>query len=490
MDRLSRRKFWMLFCVLICAATIYLGKKWLFVDSSCSRLQDLLLYIGSVAGMIVCLLYVILTKNDSIVIQVISLVFQLVLVLVAVSVAGSIFGREPNIQAVYCNPNICQKASYAKAMRETGKLDAAEEIARTCIVDISNNIIPQQCSSECSRELSLALFEKAGITINALPNSLTQDESGRCDMAKQQLDEATNVITSFDYIDLTNSIQERKNRLLDKCVIVSEPTPTIQYEIIRNGWDVNRVFFDVRVLENNKFLPNIAATDFLVALDGKTVPFSVEEKNADDALCVVSVIDNSGSIFDGIEGMRSAIQKVSDSRKPGDELGMVVFSANNKIKVVQSPSANSLDPMEISGTGQRTALWDGIQVGLDTVSSCQSKNRYLLVLTDGKDNDSIHLEGDDDTKARAIADRAIREGVNICTIGITNQVDPQSLSLVSTGCGYQYAEDYDAVADKIQGLFGYVYGFYRVILNPADVPENSQVVLRIKNAQGVTVDFK
>ncbi|EKD87612.1 MAG: OmpA family protein [uncultured bacterium] len=489
MERISRRKFWLLFCFLIGIATVYVGKRWLFLDAACPKLQDLLLYIGAVAGTIICLVYIISTRNDSVATQVISLILQLGLVLVIVSLGGMILGDMASVQAVYCNPGTCQKYEYARALRETGKLDGAEEIARTCIADISKDIIPEECASVCSKELSYTLFEKAGQIVDGLPGNLLMDEDGRCQTSKVYLDEAMALISNYDFPDLSASIEERKSRLLDKCVMVVVPTPTIHAELIRAEWEPNRVYFDVRVLENDDFLSSLTANDFLVATDGKAIPATVQERKADDSLCLVAVVDNSGSIYEGLDSMKTALQKLNDFRKPDDELGMVVFSKSSETTVSQSPQKNDIDFTPLDGTGDMTAIWDGVLTGLESTKSCVSDNRYLLLLTDGIDNDSRHLEGDDNSKARSIANQAIANGVDICVVGITDKVDEDSLKLAETGCDYYHADNFEAIADQIKNIFGYVYGFYRIELNPADVPEGSQLILRVKNSQGVPIDF-
>lgn len=64
MERISRRKIWLLFALIIGIGTVYIGKKWLYVESACPRLQDLLLYVGVIIGTIVCLFFIITTRND------------------------------------------------------------------------------------------------------------------------------------------------------------------------------------------------------------------------------------------------------------------------------------------------------------------------------------------------------------------------------------------------------------------------------------------
>ena len=185
--------------------------------------------------------------------------------------------------------------------------------------------------------------------------------------------------------------------------------------------------------------------------------------------------------------MREAIRKVNDFRKPDDQLGMVLFSSQDQILVKQSPSSAPLNPSVVDGTGRLTALWDAILEGLNTAQSCTSDSRYLLVLTDGRDNDSRRLEGDDITKSRAIAQQAAGQGVDICTLGVTDQIDEESLRQVSTGCGFYYAAKFEDIANKLQELFGYVRDFYRITLS-GSIPANVHIIVR--NSGEVEVEFE
>jgi hypothetical protein len=143
----------------------------------------------------------------------------------------------------------------------------------------------------------------------------------------------------------------------------------------------------------------------------------------------------------------------------------------------------------VKGGGELTALWDGILEGLDVAKSCTSDTRYLVVLTDGIDNDSQHLQGDAATKARTIANQAAEQGVDICVVGVDDDVDAESLSLVAAGCGYSHVDEFDEIATQFQNLFGYVRDFYRISFSPDFIPAGSQVVLRVRQSQEVTIDF-
>jgi len=495
MERISRRKFWLLLILLSGAAAVWLGKTWLFVEPDCPRMQDFLLYVFTGIGTLIGLFYVLLTRNDALLSKLISVGGVLAGILVVTSIAATIFNGMPQVKSVYC-PGRCEDAiSLARDMRQKGSLEAAEEAARTCLSDISKNPLLQECEDDCARELILVLRERGGVAIKDIPASSGEDKETLCESTKAELEEAHTLAIQYEEDLLAGSIEDRLNLLTATCAIeptltpVPIPTPTIQLEILRAEKNIEAAWarIDVRVWENGQFLPGLQPGDFSVTAEGTSIPFELEEHKADDPICLITVVDNSGSIYSGIDYVREAIRKVNDFRKPDDQLGMVLFSSQDQILVKQSPSSAPLNPSVVDGTGRLTALWDAILEGLNTAQSCTSDSRYLLVLTDGRDNDSRRLEGDDITKSRAIAQQAAGQGVDICTLGVTDQIDEESLRQVSTGCGFYYAAKFEDIANKLQELFGYVRDFYRITLS-GSIPANVHIIVR--NSGEVEVEFE
>ena len=491
MDKINHRKYWLLFIVAAGVASVFIGKEWLFTQAACSRLQDVLLYSCAVIGVLIGLIYVLIVRNDSLVVRVMS--FGLVFggILLVAGLAGSILGNMPSVQVVYCNPGLCDRSILAKSMRETGKLEGAEQVARTCVQDVSNGLIPQVCQQDCARELSLTLYTEAGDTLDSLQGTLNGTWKPYCDSAQSQLQEARSLASTYQYGDLVSSIDERQRRLTDKCATTPAPTPTKQMEILRQQKGTDTDLIDVRVLANNEFLSGLLATDFSLSTGSVSIPFNFQERGTDDPICMIAVIDNSGSIYPGLSQIGNAISELNYLHKPTDQLGLVVFSSRNDVDVVQSPSSTPLSSSAIDGSGRTTALWDGILKGLDVAKSCSDsvKDRYLTVMTDGKDNDSQHLAGDDMTKARTIAGLASQQGVDICVVGVTDQVDKPSLQAVAAGCNYSSAASYDDIALEFQNIFGYVRDFYRLSIPASSLPPNGQLILEVQGAGEVTVDF-
>ena len=85
--------------------------------------------------------------------------------------------------------------------------------------------------------------------------------------------------------------------------------------------------------------------------------------------------------------------------------------------------------------------------------------------------------------------QAIEQGVDICTLGVTSEVDADSLQAVVSGCGYSYVENFDLVATQFQTIFGYVRDFYRLSFAPGAIPVDNKILLQVSLAGEVTIDF-
>ena len=194
----------------------------------------------------------------------------------------------------------------------------------------------------------------------------------------------------------------------------------LEIEVLRARRGERDVLIDVRVWERGQILRGLKAGDFTLLVNSRSAPFTFEARRADDPVCLIAVVDNSGSVAPGLSQIREALGKLSAARKPNDELGLVVFGAHDEIFVRQAPTPAPLNTQGVNASGDYTALWDGVLEGLETAQGCSAANRYLVVLTDGHDNDSRRLGGDSMTQAREIARRAATQDVNICCLLYTS----------------------------------------------------------------------
>lgn len=481
--RIRRRWGWFLFLLLAGVGAVWAGKSWLFVEAQCPRLQDVVLY-GVAGGLtLLALLWATLTRNDAPV-AILGSIFGLAVgILLFSTVGGGVLSTLPHLQAVFCPARICEQAQFVESLRASGKLQAAEEAARDCLDMKPSTQAEKDCQQRCILELVRTLYEKSD------PLLLPAWERGReqaCGENSSCLDEALRLSTQYGQGDLAQMIQERQRRLGEACATPMPhvtPTPVIQVEVLRTRYSEREAFVDVRVVQGGQTIQNLKAKDFRLFSERGPLPFHFEARSSDDPVCLIAVVDNSGSVRPGLEQIREALRKLNDARKPGDELGMVVFARHDEISPWE-PSNAPLPTDKVNATGSLTALWDAALVGLETTQSCHYSNRYLILLTDGHDNDSQRLKGDNPTRAREIAGQALKQGVSICAVGVASRdLEEEPLRLVATGCGYYPAENFDQVASLFYELFGYMRDFYRLRVEPGVVSPSSRITLQVLGAE-------
>ena len=481
--RIRRRKGWFLFLLLAGVGAIWIGKIWLFVEAQCPRLQDTALYAVAGGATLLALLWAASTPNDSAVAVLGSILGLAAGILLVATVAGGFLSTVPYLQSIYCPPRICDQARFARSLHESGKLQAAEEAARDCLKMHPSTQVEKDCQQQCASELVWVLYEESD------PRLLPAWERGReqaCREGYARLEEALNVSTRYEQRDLAQLVQERKARLSEACAVPTpyvSPTPVIRVEVIRIRRTEREAFVDVRVFRGSQTIQNLRAEDFRLFSESGPLPFQFEARSSDDPVCLIAIVDNSGSVRPGVKQIQEALRKLNDTRKPGDKLGMVIFARHDEISV-HEPSDAPLPTDEVDATGSLTALWDATLVGLEVAQSCPYPNRYLVLLTDGRDNDSQKLRGDNPTKAQEIARQAAAQGVSICTVGVASkELEEVPLRLAAYGCGYYPAKNFDQVASLFQELFGYMRDFYRLRVEPGAVVPGSKFTLQVLSAE-------
>jgi hypothetical protein len=282
-------------------------------------------------------------------------------------------------------------------------------------------------------------------------------------------------------------------RFVPTSTLQPAPTPrNITLEVLDSKLAGRQMLVEVKVFEAGTSVFGLRRSDFELTSDNSSIPFFLEERNADDPVCLVVVIDDSGSILPGLEQIRAAVRGLNDKRKLGDELGMVVFAGSDRVEVKQLPADSPLDEMLVTGQGQRTALWDGVLKGIEVARSCSMSTRYLLVFTDGADNSSVKLQGDDSERALLIANLAEAQGLGVCTVGVESEaLKEEPLILAAHRCRYSRAAAFDELTALFEDLFGYVRHFYRLEFSTDHVPpESESVTLRVLRAAAAVIDVE
>ncbi len=496
MDRINRRKGWLFFILLAAAGAIWAGKSWLFVNSACPRLQDIVLYAVAILVTLVAVINVLITRNDAPFTQFLWVAGPFGTILLLSSIVGYVLGGLPETQIVFCAPDICDRAQLSTSMRDTGKLDGAVEVSRSCL---AMQVVPGDdlsCASECSKQLALALYEKAGVRIDTLPPGWSVEKQLACETIHTQLDEALQVATEYGQEDIARAIKEREERVEEKCVVppstpTTTPSPT-QLDVIRLSRSNDSAMIDVRVVRDSQSILDLQSTDFSLKSGEQQVRFSLEERTADDPVCLIAVVDTSYSIPEsGFQSIRDAVSVLNGKRKPSDQLGLVLFANKNNIQVVRLPSTSDLPLAPITGAGDMTALWDGVMRGFEVADSCAyNTQRYLIVLTDGTDNDSLFMQGNDpQTRGRGIAEEAAKRNINVCTVGVQGKLDVDALSVANYGCDYYSAENFDTLASVFEQIFGYVRDFYRLTFDGTAIGPDNTLILNAYGSSDVKVDF-
>lgn len=489
--RIKQRRLWLFLLFLAGAGAVWVGKSWVFVEAHCPHLLDFLLYTWAPIATFVALLWAVLTKNDSAVVQLLSVVVLTLGILLPVSLGGAYLSEVPQFQAVYCPSRACDEVEFVRSLRQAGRTEAAAEAARNCVEIETSSEDDYACVRQCAEELVQILYETANP--DSIPQWGDNNWFSRCQAASALLAEAHSVAGEHNLEAWTLTVEERQCRVEVACATPTPyviPTPALEIEVLRTQQREQEALFDVRVLLDGQPIRDLGAEDFSISVGGQSVPFAFESRQADDPVCVIAVVDNSGSISPGLSQIRAAIEQINQTRKPSDELALVVFGAHTDISVEQLPSLGSLNPAVVDASGARTALWDSVLVGLETAQSCSADYRYIIALTDGNDNDSRQVSGDNLERAREVARRAEAEGVGICTVGVRSDVlEPGPLRQAAHGCGYFPAENFDEVASQFVAIFGHVRDFYRFRVGVQYVPPDRGVLLRVMNVKEVTIDF-
>lgn len=107
------------------------------------------------------------------------------------------------------------------------------------------------------------------------------------------------------------------------------------------------------------------------------------------------IFDLSGSMSNKLDKAREATIQFFKTANPKDEFFMVSF--NDRAEMI-SPFTTSVEELQnkmmYTSAGGRTALFDGIYLGLSQMRGAHNAKKALLVVSDGGDNHSRYTETD------------------------------------------------------------------------------------------------
>jgi VWFA-related protein len=157
--------------------------------------------------------------------------------------------------------------------------------------------------------------------------------------------------------------------------------------------DTNLVLIPVTVTDPlNRFVTGLEQDSFRIYEDKaeqKVVSFGSE----DAPLSIGIVFDTSGSMGPKLDKSRQAVTEFFKTANPEDEAFLVVF--NDKPELV-TPFTHNLEEIQnrltFTQSKGRTALLDGIYLGLHTMKKAKNPRKALVVISDGGDNSSRYTE--------------------------------------------------------------------------------------------------
>ena len=216
---------------------------------------------------------------------------------------------------------------------------------------------------------------------------------------------------------------------------------------------------DFKLTADGTPVPDLSAAE-VTASNSSLEKITLLERSEKDPVCVIAVVDNSESIKEKeVKILQEAIEELNTTQKKRSrlKLGMVVFDTVI-VKTIE-PSARPLDAKLITGKGQNTALWLGVDTGIKLASLCEEVpelDRYLFVVTDGANNTG--------NKSKAEIIKAANDtGVGICTVGIySDKLQAQPLKDVALGCAYRFAKDVETVRGLLQEILYDTGNSYRI----------------------------
>ena len=174
---------------------------------------------------------------------------------------------------------------------------------------------------------------------------------------------------------------------------VKESAATLPKADIRTN--VNLVLIPVTVTDPyNRFVTGLDKENFKISED--KVDQTISQFSSEDAPISVGVIfDCSGSMGDKLSKSRQAVAQFFKTANPEDEFFLIQF--NDNAKMIQ-PFTHNLEEIQnrlaFTQSKGRTALLDGIYMGLHEMKKAKNARKALLIISDGGDNNSRYTEAE------------------------------------------------------------------------------------------------
>lgn len=477
----SEKYPWLWWSLLLATgvSSIIFGRAELFKDTYCPALIFPLLYLSG--GIMVLATawraYVDTTLGRATPISTfLSLVIVFFVIVAIPSLVGIGLHYFPSAKDTLC-PSCTQDLNTAKRLRVDENYKGAELLVRPCYQQTRDPVIKK---------------EAAALLIRILIDR-SADELGKnnCELALRDQKEAEAIVRQYfsgdDLEVIADQNMEKYELICKQHVLTSTAIPyTRTIQIIRppiNG--VTMIALDFRIFENVEQVTDLTRADVQIHLNGRTIPIvNFIDKGADEPVCIVAALDNSGSVRPNLEEIHRSVESLNDMRKPRDELGQVIFG--RFVKTVDEPKMASIDPESVDGSENFTRIWDGIAEAIKLTGQCRSTNRYVIVVTDGI------ATGSNSFTPERIFKLAQDMDVSLCPIGVKSKdLNEVMLQSIVNQCDYYTAENFESLATHFQLIYGETRGFYRVEFESSYVSTRPTVLsLKVAKAREVEIELK
>ncbi len=200
------------------------------------------------------------------------------------------------------------------------------------------------------------------------------------------------------------------------------PGQTQQERDYRLSADVELVVLDVAVVDRKgRYVRGLTKENFVVFEEGRAQSIALFESE-DIPVAVGIIVDSSFSMGSKRQETIEAALVFLEASRPEDEIFVVNFNENASLGLPADIPFTAdagllraaLTRMPIAG---RTALYDAIALGLEHIARSRYPRKFLIVFSDGGDNQSRHTLQD-------IRRRIQESGVTVYTIGLFDADDP------------------------------------------------------------------
>lgn len=137
---------------------------------------------------------------------------------------------------------------------------------------------------------------------------------------------------------------------------------------------------------SGRSVPDLGQSDFIVIEDGKEQKVSLVEQSNDLPLSIGVLLDASYSMEPKIQTATTAIDRFLQSLGPEDDIFLMSFAAKPKLEQNFTNDRNRISKaLHKVKLGNRTALYDSIEHGIQKIRDGKHEKKALLLVTDGQD---------------------------------------------------------------------------------------------------------